>query len=99
MSHEPPPEALLSRRASLGSAVLASGAALFSGDRATAAGLPQVRPEEIRLDPRRLQAAYDLMARWTTGPDAPVPGGAILVGRFGKTVAPRFLGRQGPEAD
>ena len=39
------------------------------------------------------------MEKWTTGPNAPVPGGAILVGRFGKTVAPRFFGRQGPEAD
>jgi serine-type D-Ala-D-Ala carboxypeptidase len=28
-----------------------------------------------------------------------VPGGAILVGRHGKVVAPRFFGRQGPEAD
>src|SRR5262249_12421772 len=37
--------------------------------------------------------------KWTTGKDAPVPGGAILVGRSGKAVAPRFFGRQGPEAD
>jgi CubicO group peptidase (beta-lactamase class C family) len=28
-----------------------------------------------------------------------VPGGAILVGCFGKSLAPRFFGRQGPEAD
>ena len=62
-------------------------------------GLPQSKPEDIRIDPRRLQVAYDLMEKWTTGPNAPVPGGAILVGRFGKTVAPRFFGRQGPEAD
>jgi CubicO group peptidase (beta-lactamase class C family) len=61
--------------------------------------LPQVKPEDIHLDPRRLQVAYDLMEKWTTGPKAPVPGGAILVGRFGKTVAPRFFGRQGPEAE
>src|SRR5262249_54510411 len=27
------------------------------------------------------------------------PGAALLVGRSGKTVAPRFFGRQGPEAD
>jgi CubicO group peptidase (beta-lactamase class C family) len=39
------------------------------------------------------------MEKWTTGPKAPVPGGAILVGRSGKTVAPRYFGRQGPEAD
>ena len=59
--------------------------------------LKQVTAEELRIDPRRLQVAYDLMERWTTGPNAPVPGGAILVGRHGTTVAPRFFGRQGPE--
>jgi CubicO group peptidase (beta-lactamase class C family) len=63
------------------------------------ANLPQVKPEELGLDPKRLQFAYDLLEKWTTGPNAPVPGGAILVGRSGKTVAPRFFGRQGPEAD
>ena len=62
-------------------------------------GLPQVKPEDIGIDPKRLQVAYDLLEKWTTGPNAPVPGGAILVGRYGKTVAPRFFGRQGPEAD
>lgn len=61
--------------------------------------LPQVKPEEIQIDPRRLQVAYDLLEKWTTGPNAPVPGGAILVGRFGKTVSPRYFGRQGPEPD
>jgi CubicO group peptidase (beta-lactamase class C family) len=64
-----------------------------------ASGLPQVSPEELDLDPRRLQVAYDLMTKWTTGPNAPVPGGAILAGRNGKTVVPRFFGRQGPEPD
>jgi CubicO group peptidase (beta-lactamase class C family) len=59
--------------------------------------LPQVKPDELGIDSRRLQVAYDLMEKWTTGPNAPVPGGAILVGRSGKTVAPRFFGRQGPE--
>lgn len=61
--------------------------------------LSVVRPEEIGIDPRRLQVAYDLLGKWTTGPNAPVPGGAILVGRHGKTVAPRLFGRQGPDAD
>src|SRR5262245_53887315 len=58
--------------------------------------LPRAKPEDIGLDSRRLQVAYDLLEKWTTGPDAPVPGGAILVGRNGKVVAPRFYGRQGP---
>ena len=34
---------------------------------------------------------------WAT--PAAVPGGAILVGRRGKIVAPKFFGRQGPEPD
>jgi hypothetical protein len=42
--------------------------------------LPQVSPEELRIDPRRLQVAYDLLERWTTGPNAPVPGAGVLVG-------------------
>lgn len=61
--------------------------------------LPHARPEDIGLDPRRLQVAYDLLEKWTAGPDASVPGGAILVGRQGKIVPPRFFGRQGPERD
>lgn len=62
-------------------------------------GLPQAKAEDIGIDPKRLQVAYDLMEKWTTGPNAPVPTGAILVGRAGKTVAPRLFGRQGPEPD
>ena len=58
-----------------------------------------VKPEDIGVDPKQLKVAYDLLEKWTTGKDAPVPGGAILVGRHGKVVAPRFFGRQGPEAD
>jgi serine-type D-Ala-D-Ala carboxypeptidase len=64
-----------------------------------AGGLPQVKPEDIGIDPKRLQVAYDLLEKWTTGQNAPVPGAAILVGRSGKTVAPRMFGRQGPEPD
>jgi CubicO group peptidase (beta-lactamase class C family) len=63
------------------------------------AGLPRVEPEAIRIDPRRLRVAYNLMESWTSGGNAPVPGGAILVGRAGQCLAPRFFGRQGPEAD
>lgn len=61
--------------------------------------LPQAKAEDIGIDPNKLARAYDLLEQWTTGPDAPVPGGAILVGRFGKAMAPRFFGRQGPEPD
>jgi CubicO group peptidase (beta-lactamase class C family) len=60
--------------------------------------LPVARPEELGLDRERLQAASDLLRKWTSGPDAPLPGGCLLVGRRGKIVAPQFTGRQGPEA-
>lgn len=92
----------LSRRELLQKAMICGGAALTIGafPRSSAASiLPVVRPEEIGIDPRKLQVAYDLMQKWTTGPMAPVPGGAMLVGRFGKTVAPQYFGRQGPEPD
>lgn len=97
-------EPRLSRRELLGAAG-ALGVAALAASRAQPAvrpkstHLPQARPEEIGLDPRRLQRAYDLLEQWTTGADAPVPGGAILVGRSGKIVPPRFFGRQGPERD
>ena len=88
------------------SAVAAGGSILAAGLPAGAAdapaarpGLPQVQPSDIGIEPRRLQVAYDLLEKWTTGPKAPVPGAAILVGRGGKTLAPRFFGRQGPEPD
>jgi CubicO group peptidase (beta-lactamase class C family) len=83
-----------------GIAALAAAATGRSADPPKAdTRLPRARPEDIGLDPRRLQVAYDLLEKWTTGPDAPVPGGAILVGRSGKVVPPRFFGRQGPERD
>lgn len=63
------------------------------------AHLPQATPDELGLNADHLETAYDLLERWTSGPERPVPGGAILVGRYGKTLAPRFFGRQGPEAD
>jgi CubicO group peptidase (beta-lactamase class C family) len=44
-----------------------------------------------------LETAYRLLRKWTTGPKPPIPGGAILVGRHGRVVPPRFFGRQGPE--
>jgi serine-type D-Ala-D-Ala carboxypeptidase len=96
----------LNRRELLRAALVAGGGVLSCGGPAWSNGareqesaLPQVKPEDIGMDAKRLQVAYDLMEKWTTGPKAPVPGGAILVGRNGKTVAPRLFGRQGPEAD
>lgn len=63
------------------------------------ARLPQAEPADIGFDSGRLQVAYDLLTKWTTGPDAPVPGAAMIVGRAGKTTAPRYFGRQGAEPD
>lgn len=85
------------RRAVLGTTAAAAGLLMHAPPAASAAGLPEVRPDALGIDPKQLQVAYDLMDRWTTGKDAPVPGGAILVGRNGKMVAPRFFGKQGPE--
>jgi CubicO group peptidase (beta-lactamase class C family) len=59
--------------------------------------LPTARPEELGLDAARLKRAYDLLETWTKSGE--VPGGAIVVGRRGKMVAPRMFGRMGPEAD
>src|SRR5262245_48530841 len=61
--------------------------------------LPQVRPEEIGLNPTRLKDAYDLLEGWTKGPRPAIPGAVLVVGRRGKMVPPRFFGRQGPEPD
>ncbi len=84
----------------VGITVLASGVVGQAADApAKPTALPQAKPEEIGLDPRRLQTAYDLLEKWTTGRDSPIPGGSILVGRNGKIVPPRFFGRQGPEPD
>ena len=59
--------------------------------------LSYAKPEEIGLDSSRLETAHALLQKWTSGPQAPVPGGTILVGRKGKIIEPRFFGKQGPE--
>jgi CubicO group peptidase (beta-lactamase class C family) len=61
--------------------------------------LPLATPAELNLDQRRLQSAYDCLEEWTSGKQPPIPGGAILVGRHGKTLEPHFFGRQGTEPD
>jgi CubicO group peptidase (beta-lactamase class C family) len=98
MTRQPEP----TRREWLLGAAAVAGAALINGRAEAAepaAGLPEVKPEAIGLDPRRLQVAYDLLEKWTTGPKAPVPSAAIVVGRAGKRIAVRQFGKQGPEAD
>src|SRR5687767_1121883 len=90
---------LLGTTAAVGGILLSQAGATAGDAPAAGSGLPRVKPEDIGIDPKQLKVAYDLMEKWTTGKDAPVPGGAILVGRNGKAVAPRFFGRQGPESD
>lgn len=94
---------ILSRRDILVAAGLAGFAAGTSSvaeePRPMKQQLPVAKPEEIGLDGKQLQVAYDLLEKWTTGKDASVPGGAILVGRNGKVVATQLRGRQGPEPD
>src|SRR5262245_38940295 len=89
------------RRDVLHSALL-TGMSVAAASRVSAAEpaqahLSQGKPEDLGLAARRLQDAYELLERWTAGSDAPIPGAALLVGRNGKTVAPHFFGRQGPE--
>jgi len=79
-------------------ATLAAGGSLLAVP-ARAAEPAQAKPEDLGIDPKRLQVAYDLLEKWTTGPQAPVPSAAILAGRLGKTLPPRFFGRMGPEAE
>lgn len=102
MNHSSEP----TRRELLRTAVITGGVALAYGKSVMAAeapasklGLPQVKPEDVRIDSKRLQVAYDLLDKWTSGPNAPVPGAAILVGRSGKALPPRYFGKQGPEPD
>lgn len=56
-------------------------------------------PREIGLNPDRLATARQLLDSWTSGPAAPLPGAAFLVGRRGQAVEPQFFGKQGPESD
>ncbi len=58
--------------------------------------LPIAAPGEIGINTNRLRAAYDQLSEWTTV-DGPIPGAALVVGRSGKMLEPRYFGRQGPE--
>jgi CubicO group peptidase (beta-lactamase class C family) len=89
------------RREALGAAAALAVAGTASPDAppAKSSRLPHAKPADIGIDSRRLDVAFALLKKWTTGPDAPVPGGAIIVGRNGKVVPPRFFGRMGPEKD
>jgi CubicO group peptidase (beta-lactamase class C family) len=87
------------RRTLLGTAAAATGLLARGAPAAAPAALPRAKPEDLGIDPKQLRVAHDLLEKWTTGKDAPVPGAALLVGRNGKALAPRLFGRQGPEPD
>lgn len=59
--------------------------------------LPLATAAELDLDADRLQRAYDLLGQWTDGDQPAIPGGAILVGRHGRTLEAQFFGKQGPQ--
>ena len=64
--------------------------------------LTYAAPEKLYLDSAKLQRAYDLAAAWTKrekGKPAIIPAAAIIVGRHGQAVEPKFFGQQGPEPD
>lgn len=64
--------------------------------------LEYVAPEKLNINPKQLQRAYDLAAEWTTranGKPAIIPAAALMIGRGGQAVEPRFFGHQGPEND
>jgi CubicO group peptidase (beta-lactamase class C family) len=61
------------------------------------AAVPVARPQEIGIDPTRLQRAYDLLQRWADRDRVPAAG--LCVGRRGRVVEPRLVGRQRPGED
>src|SRR5437588_9741549 len=59
--------------------------------------LPRGKPEAAGFDPARLQGAYDLLQHWVDTDKVPAAG--LCVGRKGRMVEPRLLGRQRPGED
>lgn len=63
-------------------------------------GLLEVEsPRALGFDERQLERVDRLLAEWTSGVNPIWPAASLAVGRRGKLLAPRVLGRQGPEAD
>jgi CubicO group peptidase (beta-lactamase class C family) len=61
--------------------------------------LPTAKPQDLGIDADRLEIAHRLLDSWTSGDNPPLPGAAMIVGRRGKVVEPRYFGKQGSEAD
>ncbi len=61
--------------------------------RATSQPAPHAQPQDLGLDPNRLDRAYALVQRMLS--PRPEYGAAILIGRGDRTLAPRAFGRMG----
>jgi CubicO group peptidase (beta-lactamase class C family) len=59
--------------------------------------VPIASAEAVGFDQRRLERAYGAIQRWVDADR--VPAATLCVGRRGRMVAPRFFGRQRPEAN
>jgi CubicO group peptidase (beta-lactamase class C family) len=59
-------------------------------------GLPLAKPDTLGFVPTRLQRAYDLLEQWTKTDK--ILAAALVVGRKGRMLEPRFFGRLRPEA-
>ena len=59
--------------------------------------LPIAKPEAINLDPGRLKRLEELLQHWIATDRVPAAG--WCVGRRGRIIEPRFVGRQRPEKD
>jgi CubicO group peptidase (beta-lactamase class C family) len=59
--------------------------------------LPVAKPEAIGLDPGRIKRVEELLQQWITTDRVPAAG--WCVGRRGRIIEPRLVGRQRPEKD
>jgi CubicO group peptidase (beta-lactamase class C family) len=59
--------------------------------------IPIARPDALGLDPAALRRADELMQRWIT--EDRIPAAGWCVGRRGRMIEPRLVGRQRPEKD
>lgn len=61
--------------------------------------LPHTRPDELGLNRHRLEVVFRTLDDWTRSDPPIAPAVAVMLGRRGKVIAPRFFGKQGPEPD
>ena len=59
--------------------------------------IPIGKPESIGIDPAALRRADDLVQRWLT--DDRIPAAGWTLGRRGRIIEPRLVGRQRPAGD